>query len=85
MTAVSDTHREKGTPLFAISLRKMVSVLGATLTATSAAALPATAAAHQTHHPARHHHHVSSGIPQHDGGDHDGDNNGGPSDGDGNV
>jgi predicted lipoprotein with Yx(FWY)xxD motif len=26
-----------------------------------------------------------AGIPQHDGGDHDSDNNGGPSDGDGNV
>jgi hypothetical protein len=24
-------------------------------------------------------------IPQHNGGDHDGDNNGGPSDGDGNI
>jgi hypothetical protein len=24
-------------------------------------------------------------IPQGDGGDHDGDNNGGPSDGDGNI
>jgi hypothetical protein len=28
------------------------------------------------------HHHV---IPQHNGGDHDADNNGGPSDGDGSV
>ncbi len=27
----------------------------------------------------------AGGIPQHDGGDHDADNNGGPSDGDGNV
>jgi hypothetical protein len=26
-----------------------------------------------------------SGIPQHNGGDHDSDNNGGPSDGDGNT
>jgi hypothetical protein len=34
-----------------------------------------------THH--RRHHH--SAIPQHNGGDHDRDNNGGPSDGDGNV
>ena len=33
---------------------------------------------------ARHHHH-HHGIPQHNGGDHDADNNGGPSDGDGNV
>jgi predicted lipoprotein with Yx(FWY)xxD motif len=28
---------------------------------------------------------VSNGIPQHNGGDHDSDNNGGPSDGDGNI
>jgi hypothetical protein len=33
------------------------------------------------HH--RHHHHHHHGIPQHNGGDHDADNNGGPSDGDG--
>ena len=32
---------------------------------------------------ARHHHHHHHGIPQHTGGDHDADNNGGPSDGDG--
>jgi hypothetical protein len=31
----------------------------------------------------RDHHHA--GIPQHGGGDHDADNFGGPSDGDGNV
>jgi hypothetical protein len=34
---------------------------------------------------ARHHHHHHQGIPQHNGGDHDADNNGGPSDGDGGV
>jgi hypothetical protein len=33
------------------------------------------------------HHHMNHhrGIPQHNGGDHDGDNNGGPSDGDGRI
>lgn len=41
-------------------------------------AMPASA-----HH--RHHHHHHHGIPQHNGGDHDADNNGGPSDGDGNI
>jgi hypothetical protein len=48
--------------------------------------------AHHSHHK-RHHvkHHVKhhakhhSAIPQHNGGDHDADNNGGPSDGDGNT
>jgi hypothetical protein len=29
--------------------------------------------------------HKSNGIPQNNGGDHDGDNSGGPSDGDGNI
>jgi len=40
-------------------------------------------AAKRHHHPRRHRAH--SGIPQHNGGDHDSDNRGGPSDGDGNV
>ena len=59
-----------------------------TLAAGLPAALPATAAAHHRHH----HHHTrhrgqlnGGGIPQHNGGDRDADNNGGPSDGDGNV
>jgi hypothetical protein len=39
-------------------------------------------ALHHRHHDRRHRH---SGIPQHNGGDHDSDNNGGPSDGDGNL
>ena len=51
-----------------------VLVLGA------AAAAPSTAFAKH-----RHRHHHSSGIPQHNGGDHDSDNRGAPSDGDGNV
>jgi hypothetical protein len=42
-------------------------------------ALPAAMAGHH------HHHRQNHGIPQHNGGDHDADNNGGPSDGDGNV
>jgi hypothetical protein len=37
---------------------------------------------HKRHHKKKHHH---SSIPQHNGGDHDADNNGGPSDGDGNI
>jgi hypothetical protein len=43
---------------------------------------------HRAKHPAKHHKSHRSqggGIPQHNGGDHDADNNGGPSDGDGNV
>jgi hypothetical protein len=41
----------------------------------------AHAAVHHKKHHRRHH----SRIPQHNGGDHDSDNNGGPSDGDGNI
>jgi hypothetical protein len=37
---------------------------------------------HRRRHRRRHRH---SGIPQHNGGDHDSNNNGGPSDGDGNL
>jgi len=48
-----------------------------------ATASPAHVSAHAAkHHKKRHHH---RGIPQHNGGDRDADNNGGPSDGDGNI
>ena len=42
---------------------------------------------HVTAHAAKHHkkHRKHHRIPQHNGGDHDADNNGGPSDGDGNI
>ena len=40
---------------------------------------------HRKHHRHRRGRHRHGGIPQHNGGDHDADNNGGPSDGDGNV
>lgn len=61
------------------------------LAATVASAPPACAAARRPHHRAHHAiHHIQSrrrgnGIPQHNGGDHDADNNGAPSDGDGSV
>jgi hypothetical protein len=64
--------------------------------ASPAATQSATEDMHRRHH--RHHHHRAAEpvatsappmsvnpIPQGDGGDHDADNNGGPSDGDGNV
>jgi hypothetical protein len=41
--------------------------------------------AHAAWHHKRHHKRHHSRIPQHNGGDHDSDNNGGPSDGDGNI
>ena len=49
-----------------------IAVVLAVLGIGGAVALPAAMA--------HHHHH---GIPQHNGGDHDSDNRGGPSDGDG--
>lgn len=56
-----------------------------TLAAGAVTALPASATiGHATHHP-RHHHHRRRGIPQHNGGDRDPDNNGHPSDGDGDI
>ena len=58
-------------------------LLGAlALSSALAIALGGTAQAHVDRHH-RHHHHQTSSIPQHNGGDHDADNNGGPSDGDG--
>jgi hypothetical protein len=52
----------------------------ATIGIASTTALPAYASSH--HHK---HHHTRATIPQHNGGDRDSDNNGGPSDGDGNA
>jgi hypothetical protein len=47
----------------------------------------AQAASPRSHHHHHRHHHAThqTTIPQHNGGDHDADNNGGPSDGDGNI
>jgi hypothetical protein len=50
------------------------------------AAVPACASSRQSaRHVRRAPHHPSAGIQQHNGGDRDADNNGGPSDGDGNF
>jgi hypothetical protein len=60
-------------------------LLIAAFAATSLFAFAAAPLAQASHH-RRHHHRVHhSRIPQHNGGDHDADNRGGPSDGDGNV
>jgi hypothetical protein len=69
-----------------VHLRKLIR--GA-LALSAALAIGATGVAqattsHRHHH--RHHHHAHhTAIPQHNGGDHDADNNGGPSDGDGGI
>jgi hypothetical protein len=61
--------------------RRMITTV-AVLSALLTAAVPASASAHRR---VRHRHHHSTVIPQHNGGDRDADNNGRPSDGDGNV
>jgi hypothetical protein len=65
--------------------------LGVTLTACGggSAAHPAAPAPANSHAPSAPAHaapaHTANPIPQGNGGDHDADNNGGPSDGDGNL
>jgi hypothetical protein len=63
-------------------------VLGAVCTLLFATPLGVSglaAAKSRPHHKVRHAQRHSSGIPQHNGGDRDSDNNGAPSDGDGNL
>jgi hypothetical protein len=79
----------------ALHLRKLLAVaiavssLFAFSVPSLAQATSSTSQAAHRHHSAKHHHHHHHhhhrGIPQHNGGDHDADNNGGPSDGDGNI
>lgn len=70
----------------AIEPRRLITAFAAALVAMLATALPAGAATHHRTRPRHHQTHRShSAIPQHNGGDHDSDNNGGPSDGDGDV
>jgi hypothetical protein len=59
------------------TMKARIAVVLAVMGILGAGALPAAIAGH------RHLHH--HGITQHNGGDHDSDNNGGPSDGDGSV
>ena len=64
-----------------IWLRKL---LAAAFALTSLVAFTSAPLAQASTHHRRHHHHHSR-IPQHNGGDRDADNRGGPSDGDGNT
>src|SRR4051794_41911162 len=67
-------------PALLASLFAVAALSGPVLTASA----QAHSASHRTTHK-RHHHHRrhTTRIPQHNGGDHDADNNGGPSGGDG--
>jgi hypothetical protein len=67
--------------MFGYHFRGALAAALVVLSTAVAAVLPSTAAARKHSHHVTHH----SGIPQHGGGDHDADNFGGPSDGDGNV
>ena len=66
-----------------MSLNRTSRLIAVLVAAAGLAASPAIAGAHHAKH--KHHKHHTHRIPQHNGGDHDADNNGGPSDGDGNV
>jgi hypothetical protein len=68
-------------PALLASLFAVAALSGPVLTASA----QAHSASHRTTHKRHHHRRHPTRIPQHNGGDHDADNNGGPSDGDGNV
>jgi len=68
--------------LMLCSLKSRLALFVAILAFGAFSAVPAATALHRCH---RHHHHHHHCIPQHNGGDHDADNNGGPIDGDGGV
>ena len=66
---------------------KMPKAIAALVGGTTVGVAQATSggSAHAAVHHKKHHRRHHSRIPQHNGGDHDSDNNGGPSDGDGNI
>jgi hypothetical protein len=67
-------------PEVPVSLNRLFALAAVAATSLGLAASPVVSNAHV----AKRKHHQSR-IPQHNGGDHDADNRGGPSDGDGNV
>lgn len=82
------TKLRKETTVFIHRIRGLVGAALVVLAFGGAAAVPASAASHRhSRHVVTHrvHRTVNNGIPQHNGGDRDSDNNGAPSDGDGNF
>ena len=69
----------------AVRTRVLATAVAALVGVTGATAVAVAHPSRKHHPPKRHHVHHKSSIPQHNGGDHDADNNGGPSDGDGNI
>jgi hypothetical protein len=70
-------------PRAVVGLFALAALVGGTAAGIAQASGAPQADAARHHHKKHHRHH--SKIPQHNGGDHDSDNNGGPSDGDGNI
>ena len=70
-------------PKAIVALFALAALVGGTTAGVAQATDGGHAHAARAHH--KKHHRRHSRIPQHNGGDHDSDNNGGPSDGDGNV
>ncbi len=69
-----------------IMLRRLLPGAAALALALTGFTQAAAAATHHPHHHSRRHHAAHhTAIPQHNGGDHDADNRGGPSDGDGAI
>jgi hypothetical protein len=79
------TAYERNLQMLGHQIRNRLAAALVLLAAGASAAAPPTAAAKTKLWPPPRHHSHRSGIPQHGGGDHDADNNGAPSDGDGNV
>ncbi|MGI8411045.1 MAG: COG4315 family predicted lipoprotein [Solirubrobacteraceae bacterium] len=91
-TRITERYKAPATTYTAQSPSVTTQAAPPLLTGGFATALPASAASHRSHprahhphhRPVHHHHHAGGAIPQRNGGDHDADNNGAPSDGDGN-
>jgi hypothetical protein len=67
----------------ALALMALIAFSSPAIASAGHAASQSATRHHVVKHHRHHRHHTS--IPQHNGGDQDADNNGGPSDGDGNI
>jgi hypothetical protein len=83
------SHRRAFVPLLGALVALFIAGCGGTShsASTSSGAMPGASSSNSTQQSAAGGASTApaSGIPQNDGGDHDADNNGGPSDGDGNI
>lgn len=83
------SHRRAFVPLLGVLVALFIAGCGGTShsAGTSSGAMPSASSSNSTQQSAAGGASTApaGGIPQNDGGDHDADNNGGPSDGDGNI